>query len=332
MRDVYNAVQMKWDRVAKPIDGLGRFEKIICKIGAIKGSTDFSTDKKAAVIFCSDNGIVEEGVAQTDSSVTAAVCANIYKGEATSSKMARVAGADCFAVDVGMRYDAPAHFINKISQGTKNFRHERAMTPLQARQAVSCGCEMIGKLGEKYDIIAVGEMGIGNTTTASACGAAVLGKRAEEVTGRGSGLADEQYHNKINIINEALDKYAPSKNIYDILSCVGGYDIGAMAGAFIGAKKYGVPVIADGAVSMAALLLARLEERDITDYVIASHRGKEPLSAIALESLGLDAVISGELALGEGTGGIMLFPLLDMAMAVYNNKTFDELGIESYKR
>lgn len=332
MRDIYNAVRKKWDNVAKPIDGLGKFENIICKIGEIKGSTDFSTDKKAVVIFCSDNGIVEEGVTQTDCNVTAMVCGNIYRGIATSSKMAKTVNADCFCVDMGVKADTKAHFVNRISRGTENFRHKRAMTVEQAKQAVEYGRELIGRLKDRYDIIAVGEMGIGNTTTAAACGAAVLGKRAAEVTGRGSGLTDDKYDKKIKIIDEALEKYRPQKNMYDILSCVGGYDIAAMAGAYLGAKKYRVPVIADGAVGMAALLLAALEEKDITDFVIGSHRGKEPLSALALDKLGLDTVINGNMALGEGTGAIMLFPLLDMAMAVYNNKTFEDLEMESYKR
>ncbi len=332
MRDMYYAVRRKWDSVAKPIDGLGRLESIICKIGAIKGSTDISIDKKAAIIFCSDNGIVEEGIAQTDSSVTALVCGNIYKGIATSSKMAEIAKADCFCVDIGVKEDTPAHFINKISRGTENFRHKRAMTAQQTAKAVEYGTEIVGRLRDRYDIIAVGEMGIGNTTTAAACGTAVLGKSAAGVTGRGSGLTDEKYERKIRIIDEALEMHRPKKNMYDILSCVGGYDIAAMAGAYLGAKKYRVPVVADGAVSMAALLLASLEEKDITDYVIGSHRGKEPLSALALDWLGLETVIDGNMALGEGTGAIMLFPLLDMAMAVYNNKTFDDLEMESYKR
>ncbi len=331
-RQIYEEVSKKWDKVAKPIDGLGKFEKIICKIGAIKGSSDFSLDRKAAVIFCGDNGIVKEGVAQTDSSVTALVCSNIHKGTATSSVMARCAGADCIAVDVGVRDHTKADIVFRQPSETKSFLYDRAMTLQQAKDCVRAGEQVVKKLAESYDILAIGEMGIGNTTTAAACAAAVLDRRASDVTGRGSGLSDEKYIKKIRIIDEALLRHKPDKNIYDILSCTGGYEIGAMAGAFIGAKKYGIPVIADGAVSLSALLLAQLEHCDIADYVIGSHRGREPLCALALERLGLEAVIDGNMALGEGTGAIMLFPLLDMAMAVYNNKTFEELGMESYKR
>ncbi len=331
-RDIYNAVRERWDKVAKPIDGLGKLEDIICKIGAIKGKTDFSLDRKAAVIFCSDNGIIEEGVAQTGSDVTAMVCANIYKGTATSSVMAKCVGADCIAVDVGVKADTKAHIEHKISRGTKNFLHERAMTSEQAKQALELGIETVGRLKDSYDILAIGEMGIGNTTTAAACAAAALGKSPCRVTGRGSGLSDEMYSNKIRVIDLALEKHRPKREIYDILSCVGGYDIGAMAGAYLGAAKYGIPVIADGAVGLSALVLAQLVRKDITDYVIGSHRGKEPLCGAALDKLGLESVIEGSLALGEGTGAIMLFPLLDMAMAVYNNSTFEELNMEGYKR
>lgn len=332
MNRIYEEVRKKWDNVAKPIDGLGKFENIICKIGAVKGRTDFSLDRKAVVIFCSDNGIVEEGVAQTGSSVTALVCSNIYKGIATSSVMAKCAGADCIAVDVGVKADTQAHIVSKISRGTNNFRYAKAMTDEQARQSVQLGMDIVCRLKDKYDILAVGEMGIGNTTAAAACSAAVMGKGACDVTGRGSGLSDEKYMNKIHIIDEALERHMPKRDMYDILSCVGGYDIGAMAGAYLGAKKYNVPVIADGAVGLSALLLAQLEERDVTDFVIGSHRGKEPLCSLALERLGIETVIEGNMALGEGTGAIMLFPLLDMAMAVYNNKTFEELNMEVYKR
>ena len=331
---IYKSIEKRWDTIAKPIDGLGKFEKIVCKIGAIKGSINFSLDKKILVVFCSDNGVVEEGVTQVGSHITSLVCGNIAKGIATSSKMAKSLGVDCISVDVGISGDTKASIDKKIDIGTKNLAKEKAMSITNVKRAIEVGIEMVAYVkNQGYDIMAVGEMGIGNTTTAACCASVILDKDASLVAGRGSGLTDDKLAKKIDVINKAIAFHKPNKNdAYDIISKVGGFDIAAMTGAYIGGKIYGVPIVVDGAISQVALLLARLIEEDITKYAIASHIGKENLSKLAIEELKIDTVIDADLALGEGTGAIMLFPLLDSVIAVYNNKTFADLNIESYKR
>lgn len=330
--DIYNKVQKKWDSIAKPIDGLGSFEKLICKIGAIQNSTNINIDRKAVVVFCSDNGVVSEGVAQTDNSVTALVAENITKGISTVAKMAKTCGCDSFAVDVGIATEVDNVINKNISRGTKNIAKEPAMTVDEAKKALQAGIDTISELKQKgYNIVALGEMGIGNTTTAAAISSVLLNMPAEQVTGKGSGLTDKGLENKINVVKSAVELHKPN-DLWETVSSLGGYDIIAMAGAVLGAKRFNMPVIIDGAVSAVSALIAFNLDCEITKYILPSHLGKEPVSAIIMERLGLEPVIHGNMALGEGSGGVMLLPLLDMALAVYNNKTFDELEMESYKR
>lgn len=330
--EVYNNVQHRWDNIAKPIDGLGKFEKLICKIGAIQDNVNINIDNKAAVVFCSDNGVLAEGVAQTDNSVTALVAENIKNGISTISKLAVVSGCKCYAVDVGMAKEV-CDVINKnISRGTKNLAKEPAMTISQAKQALQCGIDTIAELKEKgFNIVAIGEMGIGNTTTASAIASVLLKKSVEAVTGRGSGLSDEGLLRKINVIKSAIKLHNP-KDIWQTISALGGYDIIAMAGAILGGKKYNMPVIIDGAVSAVSALIAYRLDKDSVNYVLPSHVGKEPASRLILDELGLDPVMCADMALGEGSGAVMLYPLLDMTLNIYNNKTFDELKMKGYER
>lgn len=331
-QEIYNAIQARWDSIAKPIDGFGRFEKMICKIGAVQQSTDVRADKRCTVIFCSDNGVVEENVAQTDSSVTALVAENIHKGIATSARLACVAHSDITAVDMGMAREVNTAVNKAVSRGTKNMLKEPAMTLAQARQAYQSGMDIVCELKQKgYDIIAIGEMGIGNTTTASAIASVLLNLPVEQVTGRGSGLSDEGYAHKIDVIKRAIALHKP-RDIWHTLSALGGYDIIAMAGAAAGAKKYGIPIIIDGAVSQVAALAASRIESNAADYVIASHIGREPVSSIILKELNLDAVLCADMALGEGSGAVMLFPLIDMVLSVYRGSTFGDINMMGYER
>ncbi|MGN1318984.1 MAG: nicotinate-nucleotide--dimethylbenzimidazole phosphoribosyltransferase [Lachnospirales bacterium] len=329
---IYKDIKLKWDKIAKPIDGLGKFEDIICKIGAIEKSVDVKADKKITLIFCSDNGIVEEGVAQTDNLVTALVCNNISKGISTSAKLAKVAGSDIAAVDVGVKIEVKSAINKNISRGTNNFLKKPAMTIDEAKLALKYGMDIIGEFKEKgYNICAIGEMGIGNTTTASAIASCLLKLPVEIVTGRGSGLNNKAFERKKEVIKKAIDLYKP-KDIWEIISTLGGYDIISMAGAILGGKKYNMPIIIDGAVSQVSALIAYNLDNEITKYIIPSHIGKEPASKIIMEKLSLDPVIYGNMALGEGSGAIMLFPLIDMALSIYEGKTFSDINMEDYKR
>ena len=195
--------------------------------------------------------------------------------------------------------------------------------------------ETADKLVQKgYKMIAIGEMGIGNTTTASAVTAALLKTDAEAVAGRGAGLCDEGLRKKKKIISSAIEKYG----LYDadaltVLSSVGGLDIAGMAGACIGCAVNSVPVVLDGAISLAAALTAERLVPGVRQYLIASHKSREASAGLLAKALGLEPVIDADMALGEGTGALMLFPLIDTALSLYNNGlTFDEIGMEEYKR
>lgn len=326
-----------WDLVAKPLDGMGRFERLVAQIGAVCGTEKIDIAKKAVVIFCADNGIVAEGVSQSGQEVTLAVAKNMAAKSSSVGRMAACIGVDTIPVDVGINHRERIAGVldRKIRCGTRNFRAEPAMTRTEAVQAVFTGIEMAFYCKERgYRILATGEMGIGNTTTSSAVAAALLGLPALQVTGRGAGLTDEKLCRKCEIIEESLKKYKlRGADPVRVLETVGGLDIGALAGLCIGGALSHVPIVLDGVISMTAALLAERIAPGTKEYLLASHKGKEPATEKLAQALGIEPVIDAELALGEGTGAVMLFSLLDMALAVYrDSSTFADIQIEKYKR
>lgn len=324
----------RWSSLAKPLGGLGKFEKIITAMAGMYGKERFTIDKRAVVVMCADNGVVDEGISQTTSDVTAVVTENFSKGCTSVCKMAKTAGAEIFPIDVGVASDVLGVKNRKIAYGTKNFAKEPAMTRGQAQQAVETGIEVVKELkGKGYKIIVTGEMGIGNTTTSAAVTSALLEVDPALVTGKGAGLSTEGLHRKIEVIKNALALHKPDKDdVLDVLSKVGGFDIAALAGVFIGGAMYRVPVIIDGVISAAAALCAERLARGTEEFMIASHSSNESAEELILRELGKDAVIFADMCLGEGTGGVMLLPLLDAALAVYNEMpTFEDIKIEEYK-
>lgn len=326
-----------WDQIAKPLDGLGQFEAIIARIGAIAGTVKVDISKKAVVVMCADNGIVEEGVSQYGQEMTAIVASYMAKRETSVCKMARKAGADVFPVDIGINCEEEIEGLlkRKISPGTKNFKKEPAMPEEDALKAIGTGIAMAEECRKQgYQLLATGEMGIGNTTTSSAMAAALLQCSAGEVTGRGAGLSKEGLEHKCKVIEEALDKYRFDKNeTLRILSTVGGLDIAGLAGVFIGGAINHIPVVIDGVISAVAALTAERLVPGVREYVIPSHLSKEPAAGRILEELGVRPVIDAGLALGEGTGAVLMFSLLDTAIAVYEDRTtFEDIRTEQYIR
>jgi len=323
-----------WNSIAKPIGSLGLLEEAVTRIAALTGEPAVSLKKRAVLVFCGDNGVVEEGVTQTGQEVTAEVAGNMAKGEASVCCMAGAAGADVFPVDVGMAFDAPGVVNRKIARGTANFTKGPAMTVEKAEAAIQTGMELVKKLrDEGYGIIATGEMGIGNTTTSSALVAVLQGVPVETVTGRGAGLSDEGLKRKKAAIEKAIKVNQPDeKDAFDVLRKLGGFDIAGMVGAFIGGALYRVPIVIDGFISAAAALVAARLCPACTCAMLASHVSAEPAAAAVLKELELKPVIYGNMRLGEGTGAVCLFPLLDMALRVYDSMvSFDDIGLEQYK-
>ena len=322
-----------WSNIAMPLHSLGRLQDTIVRIAGMTGDPRVDLKKKALVVMCADNGVVEEGVTQSGQEVTKIVAENFLKEKATASILCKKAGADIFPVDIGIATDSTI-IQHKVMYGTKNMAKEPAMTREQAVQALEVGIHMVEELKEKgYGIVATGEMGIGNTTTSSAVTAVLLEQDPAKVTGRGAGLSSAGLEKKISVIRDAIALHKPKKeDPIDVLAKVGGLDIAGMAGVFLGGAACQIPVVADGFISCVAALIAQRICPQAGDYMLASHVSKEPAAHLILEALGKEAVLHGEMCLGEGSGAVALFPFLDMGVAVYEAmSTFEDIHVEQYK-
>lgn len=329
------AAHERWSAVAKPLGSLGLLESMIEQIAAVQGSADVDISRRAAVVMCADNGVVAEGVTQSDSEITAVCAKSIAEGTSNINVIARIFNADVFAYDVGIArdVDSAALIKRKTAYGTGNIAVEPAMSIGQAESILTVGLDAVRELSERgYKLIVTGEMGIGNTTTAAAVSAVLLGLSPREVTGRGAGLDSAGLERKISAVERAIALHKPSvERPIELISRIGGYDIAAMAGVFLGGAAYRVPVIIDGVISAAAAALAVLINENARDYMLASHTSEEPAAKGLLEFIGVKAPINAGLRLGEGTGAAMLLPLLDAALAVYNcSHSFESLQMERY--
>ncbi len=334
---IYKQVLKNWDSIAKPIDGMGRFETLVAQIGAIQGTDRIDISKKAVIIMCADNGIVEEGVSQSGQEVTFAVAQSMARKQSSVGRMAEVIGVDTIPVDIGINNKEEIRGVlnRKIGCGTRNFMKEPAMTEEEVVQAIFTGIELVQECKKfGYKILATGEMGIGNTTTSSAVAAALLKCEGNKVTGRGAGLSDAGLLRKQQVIAEAIEKYdLYHGDALTVLKTVGGLDIAGLAGVCIGGAIFHIPIVLDGVISMVAALLAEKILPGTKAYLLPSHKGKEPAVELLMKELGVEPVIDGRLALGEGTGAVMMFSLLDMAFRIYNTRTtFSDIQIEQYKR
>ena len=340
--EFFSQIKRNWDAVAKPLDSLGKFEAVVAKIGAVQKTLHPKLEKTACIVFCADNGIVEEGVSQSDKSVTRICAENIAQGKTAVGIMARRTGIEIIAVDIGIDSDdVPLGLLDrKIRKGTRNFLKESAMTVEETEKAIETGMNLVrGFVQQNYGVLCVGEMGIGNTTTSAAVASLLLGKNPAELAGRGAGLSDEGLRRKISVIQKAAEKYAEINGApLKVLASVGGFDIAGMVGVFLGAKKYGMPVILDGVISMVAALVAERIESGVTDYLIASHKSREPAAAFIMKELGIDAPLDADMALGEGSGAVLMLGILQTIIDVYENSLRFGVsgsgvsGIEQYKR
>lgn len=325
--------QYRWDHVAKPLHSLGRLEELIVQIAAIQQTADVCIDKRCALVFCADHGVVAEGVAQSSSDVTALVAKAVAEGTANINLMASVAGADVFAVDMGMLTPVKGTISRRIAAGTQNMACMPAMTRMQAEAALRAGMDLVGEMKSRgYQLIATGEMGIGNTTASTAMTCALLGCSPDELTGRGAGLSNTGLLRKRHVIAKALQLHQPDPgDPVDVLAKVGGLEIAGMAGAFLGGMQHGIPIVVDGVISAVAALTAARICPEAAEYMLPSHMSREPAMMRIMEELKLHPIVHAEMALGEGTGAVALIPMLDMALKVYHGPhTFDDLGMDAY--
>ena len=351
----------RWNCIAKPLYGLGVLEDLVVRIAAAQGTDQVDISRKGLVVFCADNGVVDEGVSQTGQEVTAIVAENFIDGKSCTAIMCKRAGADLYPVDVGIAVDTPRVEKRKCRRGTANMTKGPAMTREEAVFAIEAGISKAQELEEAgYRILASGEMGIGNTTTSTAVTAVLLGLDPTEVTGRGAGLSDEGLRKKIDAIRRAIDVNRPDpEDPLDVLSKVGGFDIAALTGLFLGGASRRVPVVIDGVISAAAALIAARLEPSCRDYMLPSHISEEPASMAVMTALGfipekqetkqgkadrekdsmkkvpgpaVSPILHAGMHLGEGTGAVALFPLLDMAVDIYYKMdTFEGIAVEKYR-
>ena len=336
-REAMEAARLHWDAIAKPLHGLGRLEDMVVRIAGAAGTPEVRLDRKGVAVFCADNGVVAEGVTQTGQEVTLAVARSMAAGRSSVCRMARVAGAEVLPVDVGMlAHGAVPGLRDRVVMegGTRNMTRGPAMDRSAGEAALRAGLETAEELADRgIKLLAAGEMGIGNTTTTAAVAAALLGRSPEETVGRGAGLSDEGLVRKRRAVAAALAVNRPDPaDPMDVLCKVGGLDIAAMTGFYLGCAFRKLPVLLDGAISCAAALCAVRLCPQAEKSLLASHRPAEPCGRLLLEALGLEPVLDAGLRLGEGTGAVAAMPLLDMALSVYGEMhTFDGLGIPAYR-
>lgn len=326
------ASRRHWDAIAKPLYGLGLLEDTVTRMAGIAPLR--RDNRKCVAVFCADNGVVAEGVTQTGSEVTAVVAANMLTGASSVCCMARVAGVDVRPVDAGMRTEVPDLPSIKVARGTANLYREPAMTRKQCLTVLLAGLDMACNLaGEGYTLLAAGEMGIGNTTTSSAVATALLNRSAKDMTGKGAGLSDQGLARKIEVIDHAIALHRPNPgDPVDVLCKVGGFDIAAMTGFYLGCAKSRVPAVMDGFISTVAALCAVRLCPNARDALLVSHLSAEPGAAPVMDTLGLRPLLSLGMALGEGTGAVSIMPMMDMALRVYfDMPSFDGIGVEAYQ-
>ena len=326
----------RWDSIAKPLGSLGLLEEAVVRMAGITGSPNVDISRRAVVVMCADNGVVARGVTQTGQEVTAIVAENMSSGDTSVCAMARAANAQVVPVDVGVaRPLAGARVVQRnIRRGTADMTLGPAMTRSEAERAVLVGVEVAQDLcAQGVNLLATGEMGIGNTTTSSAIAAVLLDRPVEDMTGRGAGLSSEGLQRKIAAIRTAIEVNRPDPaDALDVLHKVGGLDIAGLAGVFLGGALCHVPVLVDGFISSVAALVAARLCPACKDYMLGSHASEEPASKLVLDQLGLRPFLYAGMRLGEGTGAVAVMPLLDMGLAVYREMaTFEDTNIEAYQ-
>lgn len=328
--------QAQWDRIAKPLHSLGRLEDMVIQLAGITGSAALVPRKKAVLIFCADNGIIAENVTQSDNDVTAIVTENFTRGITSVNALSRVCGADVYPVDIGIARDlyCSGLDVRKVAYGTRNFAKEPAMTREEAVQAICTGIQLVKEKKEAgYNLIATGEMGIGNTTTSSAVLSVLTQTPPEQLTGRGAGLSSSGLAHKTEVIQNAIASRKPDRHdILDVLSKVGGLDICGIAGAFLGGAIYRVPIVIDGFISAVAANCAVGLAPLCRDYLYASHCSAEPAGKLALNAIGMHAYLDCNMCLGEGTGAVIGMKLFDFALAAYQEAVgFSEIQLANYE-
>jgi nicotinate-nucleotide--dimethylbenzimidazole phosphoribosyltransferase len=331
------AAQSRQNSLTKPHGSLGRLEELSIQIAGIKGQVKPKLEHKTIITMAADHGITAETVSLYPQEVTRQMVLNFLKGGAAINVMAEQIGARVIVVDMGVKggfQPLPGLLCKMIDFGTKNMAQGPAMTCQQAIDAIEAGIQVVeAEMAKRLDIIGTGDMGIGNTTASSAVFAALSGKSPKKITGRGTGIGDRQLAHKIKVIEKALSVNKPNpKDPIDVLSKVGGFEIGGLAGVILAGAAYRMPVVIDGFISGAAALIATSLSPQAKDYLIAAHLSAEAGHDLLLQFLGLKPLLNLSMRLGEGTGAVLGMFLAEAAVRTLNQMaTFAEAGVSEAK-
>jgi len=323
------------DTLTKPLGSLGRLEDLASQIVAIRQEDFAGPMNKAVYVFAADHGITAEGVSAYPREVTYQMVLNFLRQGAAVNVLARLHGAELHVVDVGVDADfenIPGLLHHKVARGTQNMLHEPAMSEEQMAEAISVGMNVAADaVSAGKTMIAIGEMGIGNTTSASAITCALTGASAAKATGRGTGVDSKAHAHKVTVVEASCVKHfstSPEPSAFDILQCVGGLEIAAMVGMVLAAASQNIIIIIDGFISTAAAALAAAISPAVLGYLVAGHQSEEPGHRLLLDHLQLAPVLTLNMRLGEGTGAVLAMPIIESAIALYSQMaTFGSAGV-----
>lgn len=331
----YERAQKRLDNLTKPPGSLGRLEEFARRLVAITEEEMPSINKKAIFTFAGDHGVTEEGVSAYPKEVTAQMVFNFLRGGAGINVLARHAGADVVVIDIGVDHnfgEVEGLLHMKVIRGTKNFTKGSAMSRDEAMKTIEVGIKLAEAYVRRgYRLFGTGEMGIGNTTPSSAIAAVLTGRPVEEVTGRGTGISDEALKRKIQVIKRGIDVNKPDPaDPVDVLSKLGGAEIGGIAGLILGAAAHRIPVVIDGFISTAGALIAYCLKPEVRDYMFAAHNSVEIGHKAMLEKIGLKPILNLDLRLGEGTGAALAMLMIEAGAKIYKEMaTFSEAGVSN---
>jgi nicotinate-nucleotide--dimethylbenzimidazole phosphoribosyltransferase len=331
------SARTRQNSLTKPQGSLGRLEELSIQVAGITRQSCPHLDHKVVVVMAGDHGVVSEGVSAYPQEVTPQMVDNFLAGGAAINVLSRHAGARVVIVDMGVATDLPPHpdlLVKKIGYGTANIAIGPAMTHVQAEQSILAGVAVVeGEIQRGLDILATGDMGIGNTTPSAAIASAVTGHPVNEIAGRGTGVDDAGLRRKISAVERALQVNQPDPNNgLDLLAKMGGFEIGGLAGAILGAAANNKPVVIDGFISTAAAILAVKLAPQVKDYLIAAHTSQELGHRLMTEWLGLTPLLDLQMRLGEGTGAVLAMSIVEASCCILDEMaTFGEAGVSGKK-
>ncbi|MDI6639466.1 MAG: nicotinate-nucleotide--dimethylbenzimidazole phosphoribosyltransferase [Methanocellales archaeon] len=334
--DAMMLAKERLDFLTKPKESLGMLEDLAQKVVGITGNIVPKIKDKAIVTMAGDHGVVEEGVSTYPQEVTPQMVYNFIRGGAGINVLARHIGARVVVVDMGVAVDLEGHqdLINKkVGYGTKNIARGAAMSYEDAIKSIEAGIEVFEEELKRVDIIGIGDMGIGNTTPSSAIVAAITGEKAEKVTGKGTGIDDIVFENKVKVVKRALEVNKPDPfDAIDVLAKVGGFEIGGLAGVVLASARHRTPVVIDGFISSAGALIASELAPLARQYMIASHLSAEIGHKIILERMGLRPLLDLRMRLGEGTGAALGMSIVEAGVKILTEMaTYADAGVSEAK-